>query len=68
MVGLNWQRQGFASEAVRALVAWLDARGVTAIRAHIHPDHAASAAVARRAGLAPTAQIHDGEQLWRRIS
>ena len=68
VVGLSWQRQGFAAEAVRALVAWLDARGVTAIEAHIHPDHAASAAVARRAGLVPTAQTHDGEQLWRRIS
>ena len=67
VVGLSWQRQGFAAEAVRALAAWLDARGVTAIQAHIHPDHAASAAVARRAGLAPTGQADDGEQLWLRI-
>ncbi len=36
-------------------VAWLDARGVAAIQAHIHPEHAASAAVARGAGLRPTA-------------
>ena len=47
-------------------VAWLDARGVAAIQAHIHPEHAASAAVARGAGLRPTGQIEDGEQLWRR--
>ena len=67
VVGLNWQRQGFAAESVRALVAWLDARGVTAIQAHIHPDHAASAAVARRAGLAPTGRSDDGEQLWLRV-
>jgi RimJ/RimL family protein N-acetyltransferase len=67
VVGLNWQRQGFAAEAVRALVAWLDARGVTVIQAHIHPDHAASAGVARRAGLVPTGQSDDGEQLWLRI-
>ena len=67
VVGLSWQRQGFASEAVRALVAWLDARAVTAIQAHIHPDHAASAAVARRAGLVPTGRSDDGEQLWLRI-
>jgi RimJ/RimL family protein N-acetyltransferase len=66
VVGLSWQRQGFAAEAARALVAWLDARGVTVIQAHIHPDHAASAAVARRAGLVPTGQTHDGEQLWLR--
>jgi len=67
VVGLNWQRQGFAAEAVRALVAWLDARGVTAIQAHIHPDHAASAAVAGRAGLVPTGRSDGGEQLWLRI-
>ena len=67
VVGLSWQRQGFAAEAVRALVAWLAARGVTAIQAHIHPDHVASAAVARRAGLAPTGQTDDGEQLWLRV-
>jgi RimJ/RimL family protein N-acetyltransferase len=69
VVGLNWQRQGFAAEAVRALVAWLDARGVAVIQAHIHPDHAASAAVARRAGLVPTSRsdFDDGEQLWLRV-
>jgi len=67
VVGLNWQRQGFAAEAARALVAWLDARGVTVIQARIHPDHAASAAVARRAGLVPTDQTNEGEQLWLRI-
>jgi RimJ/RimL family protein N-acetyltransferase len=67
VVGLSWQRQGFAAEAVRALVAWLDARGVMAIQARIHPDHAASAAVARRAGLVPTGQTDEGEQLWLRI-
>jgi len=67
VVGLNWQRQGFAAEAVRALVAWLDARGVPVIQARIHPDHAASAAVARRAGLVPTGQTDEGEQLWLRV-
>jgi RimJ/RimL family protein N-acetyltransferase len=66
VVGLAWQGNGYAGEAARALVAWLDARGVAAIQAHIHPEHAASAAVARGAGLRPTGQIEDGEQLWRR--
>ena len=28
VVGLAWQGQGYATEAARALVAWLDARGV----------------------------------------
>ena len=66
VVGVDWQGQGYAAEAARALVAWLDSRGVTIIKAHIHPDHASSAAVARRAGLAPTAHFDDGEQLWQR--
>jgi RimJ/RimL family protein N-acetyltransferase len=64
VVGLAWQGQGHARDAARALVAWLDARGVATIQAHIHPDHAASAAVARSAGLQPTGHIEDGEQLW----
>ena len=66
VVGLAWQGNGYAAEAARTLVGWLDARGVATIQAHIHPDHAASAAVARGAGLLPTGQIEDGEQLWRR--
>ena len=66
VIGVNWQGQGYAAEAAQALVAWLDSRGVAAIQAHIHPDHAASAAVARRAGLAPTGGFEDGEQLWLR--
>jgi len=66
VVGLSWQRQGFAAEAAQALVAWLDERGVTIIQAYIHPDHAASAAVARRAGLVPTGRSDYGEHLWLR--
>ncbi|MFD5703468.1 GNAT family N-acetyltransferase [Streptomyces lasiicapitis] len=65
VVGTPWQGQGIASEAARALVEWLRARpGVTSVLAHIHPDHDASAAVARAAGLAPTAERHDGEVKW----
>jgi RimJ/RimL family protein N-acetyltransferase len=66
VVGLRWQGQGYATEAARALVAWLDSRGVRVIQAHIGPGHAASAAVARRAGLTPAGVIEDGEQLWLR--
>lgn len=68
VIGLAWQGNGYAGEAARALVAWLDDRGVAAIQAHIHPGHAASAAVARGAGLRPAGQFDDGEQLWRRLS
>src|SRR5215471_12798692 len=66
VVGVDWQGHGYAAEAAQAVVAWLDSRGVTTIQAHIHPEHAASAAVARRAGLAPTGHVDDGEQLWQR--
>jgi RimJ/RimL family protein N-acetyltransferase len=65
VVGSPWQRQGFAAEAAAALVAWLRGEGVAEIVAHIHPEHRASAAVATRAGLRPTAELADGEQVWR---
>jgi RimJ/RimL family protein N-acetyltransferase len=56
VIGLDWQNQGFASDAARALVEWLRQRGVRDIAANIHPDHRASAVVATRAGLGPTAE------------
>lgn len=64
VVGLDWQGQGYATEAAQALVTWLDTHGVRVIQAHIHPGHAASAAVARHAGLRPSGTFEDGEQLW----
>jgi len=64
VVGTPWQGQGIATEAARALVAWLGQRSVPAVIAHIHPDHQASAAVAAAAGLTPTDQRHDGEVRW----
>jgi RimJ/RimL family protein N-acetyltransferase len=66
VVGLQWQGQGYATEAARALAGWLDSRGVQIIQARIHPGHAASAAVASRAGLRPSGVVEDGEQLWLR--
>lgn len=66
VVSSRRQGRGYASEAARALVAWLDGHGVTTIEAHIHPRHEASAAVARKAGLLPTERFDDGERLWRR--
>jgi RimJ/RimL family protein N-acetyltransferase len=67
VVGVPWQGQGFASEAAVALVAWLRGHGAGEIVAHIHPDHGASEAVARRAGLQPTGDEVDGEQVWRYV-
>ena len=66
VVGTAWQGRGIATEAARALVDWLARQPVHAVIAHIHPDHRASAAVAAAIGLAPTAELHDGEIRWRK--
>ena len=65
VVGVPWQGHGYATEAATALVEWLRELGVDDIAAHIHPDHQASAAVAGRAGLHRTADLVDGEVVWR---
>ena len=65
VIGVPWQGQGYAAEAARALVGWLARRDAREVVAHIHPDHAASARVATRAGLLPTPDQVDGEQVWR---
>lgn len=64
VVGVPWQGRGLATEAARGLVDWLGQRPVHTVVAHIHPDHAASAAVAKACGLAPTDRMHDGEIRW----
>ncbi|MDR6978629.1 RimJ/RimL family protein N-acetyltransferase [Streptomyces sp. 3330] len=65
VVGTPWQGRGFAREAAAGLVGRLREQGVRTIVAHIHPDHHASAAVARSAGLSATAERQDGEVRWR---
>ncbi|MEU2149735.1 GNAT family N-acetyltransferase, partial [Streptomyces globisporus] len=65
VVGTPWQGRGYASEAAQGLAAHLvSAGGVRELVAHIHPDHAASAAVAVAAGLGPTGGWEDGERRW----
>jgi RimJ/RimL family protein N-acetyltransferase len=66
VIGGDHQNQGFASEAAAALVDWLRQQGVSKVVAHIHPGHQASAIVAGRAGLLPTDEYGDGEQIWLR--
>ena len=65
LIGTNWQSQGYASEASRALIGWLREQGVDDIRAWVNPGHEASLKVARTAGLHQTATVKDGETLWR---
>lgn len=64
LVGTAAQGSGAAAECAGAMVAWLRGEGVGIVRADIHPDHAASEAVARRLGLAPTDVRVDGEVRW----
>jgi RimJ/RimL family protein N-acetyltransferase len=64
VVGAAWQGRGIGGEAARGLVGWLRQLPVRTITAYIHPDHHASAGVARAAGLAPTRRRRDGEVRW----
>lgn len=66
VVGGAWQGRGYAKEAAAGLVGHLRDEGVRTVSAHIHPGHAASAAVATAAGLAPTEVWEDGEVRWHR--
>ncbi|MEO5939301.1 MAG: GNAT family N-acetyltransferase [Candidatus Limnocylindrales bacterium] len=66
VIGTPWQRRGYAIEAARGVVDWLDGTGIRTIVVHVHPDHVASARVAARAGLEPTDAFVDGERAWRR--
>jgi RimJ/RimL family protein N-acetyltransferase len=64
VIGTPWQRNGYATEAARAMVHWLAERNVTSIVAAIHPDHDASNGVAVNIGMLPTDEIDDGEVVW----
>lgn len=64
VVGAPWQGRGFAVEAAGALATWLRGLPVGRLVAHVHPDHAASAAVAAACGLEATAHRRDGEIRW----
>ncbi|MGN9846803.1 GNAT family N-acetyltransferase [Nonomuraea sp. H19] len=66
VIGTPWQGRGLARAAARALVDRLTEQEIDTVVAHIHPDHAASAAVAASAGLRPTDRWLDGEVCWER--
>jgi hypothetical protein len=52
------------ADPARAARDWLRGRGGRRFVAHVHPDHAASSAVARHLGLAATDERRDGEVRW----
>jgi RimJ/RimL family protein N-acetyltransferase len=58
------QGRGLATEAGQAMLHWLRGHHVHLIVANVHPDHAASNAVARKLGLHPTTVIENGEVRW----
>ncbi len=60
----EYQSRGYASEAARVMAAWLRRQGVEVLIAHVHPEHEASKAVARRIGLTPTGEVVEGEVAW----
>ena len=64
VVGIDHQGQGLAREAAVAMALWLRSQGATVLVAHVHPDHAASAGVARALGLRPTDIVEDNETRW----
>ncbi|TYP86829.1 GNAT family N-acetyltransferase [Blastococcus xanthinilyticus] len=66
VVATAHQGQGCAREAAAVVADWLHEHGVHRLRAAIHPDHEASAGVARGLGLEPTDTVVDGEVRWQR--
>lgn len=64
VIGSKHQGTGLGSEAATTMVRWLRTYGVDHLVAHVHPDHGASAGVARKLGLSPTGVIEDGETRW----
>jgi RimJ/RimL family protein N-acetyltransferase len=64
VIATSRQGEGLATEAATAVRDALRASGVTSFVAHVHPDHIASAAIARRLGMRPSGQRADGEVRW----
>src|SRR5205085_8682671 len=60
VIGTADQGRGLATEAATAVRDRLRAEGVAEFRAHIHPGHGASAAVARHLGMHPTDVVQEG--------
>ena len=65
LVGTDWQRHGYATEATAEMCRWLRECGIGSLTAHIHPKHVASERVAEAIGLQRTVQMDaDGEVVW----
>jgi RimJ/RimL family protein N-acetyltransferase len=64
VVAPSEQGTGLATEAASALVDWLERVGFANLRASIHPDNGASAAVAGHLGMVATDVTEGGETVW----
>lgn len=64
VVAAPFQSRGYAREGAQLIVAWLRDQGVVTVRAHVHPEHAASQGVAQAVGLVKTSTVVDGEVRW----
>ena len=64
-IGVPWQGKGYAAEAAVAMVGRLRDAEMKSIAANIHPEHVASQRIAERLGMAPTGEMHAGEDTWR---
>jgi RimJ/RimL family protein N-acetyltransferase len=67
VIGTAYQGRGLAREAAAAMAGWLRQQGVQILVAHIHPEHEASAHVARSLGLSAADAVVDGEIRWQTI-
>jgi hypothetical protein len=65
VIGVDWQSEGFASEAARALVEWLWQHGADDVIACIRPRYQASAVVGNARRAASDYEQRDGEHVWR---
>jgi RimJ/RimL family protein N-acetyltransferase len=64
VIGTPYQGLGHATEAAVTMVTWLRSQAPVGVVAHVHPEHAASSAVARSIGLTPSTTLVDGEVEW----
>jgi RimJ/RimL family protein N-acetyltransferase len=64
VVGVSSRGQGIATEAVGAMLGWLQGQAVHRFAALIHPEHVASMRVAAACGFRPTTEVVDGETRW----
>ena len=60
----DFARQGYAREAVLAVLAWLKERGMTAAKAAVHPENIASIALLEGLNFQHQGRDSEGEELY----